>query len=146
MIRALVDTNVWISALLNPVGFPGKVLDAMLQGRFVHILPDGILDEIRAVLARKRIRRRSGLTDQETEDYIALIAGCSETVRISGRRFGCRDPKDDMILEAAVEGEVEFIVTRDGDLKGDPLLMERMRKLGVDIVSVSAFLNLLSKL
>lgn len=143
MIRALVDTNVWVSALINPVGHPGKVLDAMLRGGFVNILPDGILEELRAVLSRRRIRRRTRLTDQEAEGYIALIAGCSETMRSSGRRFGCRDPKDDMILESAVEGQVEFIVTRDGDLKGDPALMERMQKMGVGIVSVSAFLKLL---
>ena len=38
MLRAVVDTNVWVSALLNPNGHPAAVSEAFRNGRFVSIL------------------------------------------------------------------------------------------------------------
>lgn len=144
MIRAVVDTNVWISALLNPRGHPRQVLEAFASGAFTAIVPELVLQEVGDVLRRPRIRKRLHLTDAEIADYVGLIAERADVMKTSGRRFGCRDPKDEALLEAAVDASADLLVTRDDDLKGDGDLVTKMREAGVDIVTVSAFLKLLS--
>lgn len=56
----------------------------------------------------------------------------------------CRDPKDNHILEAAIEGKADFIISRDDDLKGDPGLVTHMKRLGVQVMTVSGFLKMLN--
>jgi putative PIN family toxin of toxin-antitoxin system len=50
--RALVDTNVWVSALLNPHGFPAKVLEALKTDQFELVLSEPLLAELLEVLSR----------------------------------------------------------------------------------------------
>ena len=52
MIRAVVDSNVCVSALLNPTGHPAQISKAFLADKFVALLPAAVLREIKAVLAR----------------------------------------------------------------------------------------------
>ena len=63
---------------------------------------------------------------------------------VAGRIAVCRDSDDNFILKAAVAGKANFIVTRDDDLKGDLELIQHMQKHGVQVVSVSYFLGILS--
>ncbi|GBC96989.1 hypothetical protein HRbin16_02805 [bacterium HR16] len=56
----------------------------------------------------------------------------------------CRDPRDDFLLETAIWGGAEYIVTRDDDLKRDPALIERFGVVGIKIVSVQQFLDMLT--
>ena len=145
MIRAVVDTNVWVSALLNAAGPPAAVVKAWARGQFTAIVPGMVVDEIGDVLGRDRIRRRTGLTDADVAEFVRLVAVGSMVVATTGRDLGCRDPKDNALLEAAIATTADFLVTRDDDLKRDLDLMERTRREGVAVVSVSAFLHLLPK-
>jgi hypothetical protein len=145
VIRAVVDTNVWISALLNPAGGPAEVIEAWVRGGFVAVVPDAVLVELRAVLMRDRIRRRTGHVEEDVDEIVRLISEQAEVVATVGKRFGCRDPKDDAILEAATTARAPFIVTRDDDLKRDPDLLERMVEAGVTIASVTGFLAALAE-
>ena len=141
MIRAVVDTNVWVSAFLSPHGPPAKVVEAFVDGNFVAVVPELVLSELRLVLARDRIRRKTGHTDEQAERYAVLIADVADVVSTGGKRFGCRDPKDDALLEAAVVAGAGYVVTRDDDLKRDLDLIRHMRELNVAVVSVSTFLS-----
>jgi len=46
----LIDTNVWVSALINPHGHPAKVKDAWLDGRFEVVTSLPLLAELAEVL------------------------------------------------------------------------------------------------
>ena len=142
MIRAVVDTNVWVSALLNPTGEPARLLEAFTRGVFIAVLPELVLREIRDVLGRDRIRRRFALDPSEIDAFVALVAERAEIVVVSGEAMGCRDRKDDAVLEAAVVGTADFLVTRDDDIKRDETLLGQMSARGVTVVSVAAFLRL----
>ena len=74
MIRAVVDTNVWVSALLNAAGAPAEVAMAWVEGRFAAVVPGMVLDEIRSVLGRDRLRRRIRLTDDDVTEFVQLVA------------------------------------------------------------------------
>ena len=141
---ALLDTNVWISALLNPHGPPARLKDAWLQGKFEVVVALPLLAEIGEVLRRPRIKRKYGIREEEIVRYLRLIAARSVRVPVTGQITVCRDPDDNFILEAAVAGKATFIVTRDDDLKRDLELIQHMQKHGVQVVSVSYFLDILS--
>ena len=143
MIRAVVDTNVWISALLNAAGPPAELVAAWARGELGAVVPLVVLDEIRDVLGRDRLRRRTGLADQEVSGFVELVAAGSTVVTTTGRKFGCRDPKDDALLEAAILSSADVLVTRDDDLKRDLDLIDTMRREGIAIASVSTLLRLL---
>ena len=62
---ALLDTNVWVSALLNPHGTPARVVQAWLDGAIEVVVALPILDEIGEVLRRPRIRKKYRIREAE---------------------------------------------------------------------------------
>ena len=143
MPRAGVDTNVWVSALLNPAGYPARILAAADAGRFTIVVSEPMLTELAEVLGRRRIRARLGLSDEELANAIARIWNQSELVRIVGDVRLCRDPDDDVVIETAMRGRADVLVTRDGDLKGAADIVAVLRARGVAVLSVQQFLDVL---
>jgi putative PIN family toxin of toxin-antitoxin system len=142
--RVVVDTNVWVSALLNPRGFPAQVLEALKQRRFIPILSPPLIEELREVLARPRLRRY-GIRDEDVEELIALLTDRAIWVEPTGKLHLCHDPDDDLILETALLGLAGAMVTRDDDIKRDLELLRWMREQGIPVLSVSQFLELLKE-
>jgi putative PIN family toxin of toxin-antitoxin system len=141
---ALIDTNVWVSALINPNGPPARLTDAWLQGTFDVVIALPILTEITEVLRRPRIKRKYGIREEEIVQYLQLIAARATIVSVTGAMAICRDPDDDLILEAAVAGGARFLITRDDDLKRDLEFIQHMQERGIQVASVSQFLTILS--
>ena len=105
---ALVDTNVWISALINPHGYPARLKDAWLDGRFRIVVSMALLDELTDVLSRPRIRNKYRLKTEDIGEFLRLIAEKSITVTTTGDLHLCRDPDDDLMLETALNGNATF--------------------------------------
>jgi uncharacterized protein len=141
---ALIDSNVWVSAFINPHGPPARLTDAWLQSTFEVVIALPILTEIAEVLRRPRIKRKYGIQEEEIVQYLQLIAARAALASVTGQLAICRDPDDNIILEAAIAGGAGFLVTRDDDLKRDLELLQRMQEHGIQVVSVSQFLAILS--
>ena len=139
-IVALIDTNVWVSALINPRGFPAKIRDAWLAGRYKVIVSKPLLEELEDVLHRPRIQQRFGVTEAQAEELLLLITEKATPVEISGELHLCRDARDDMLLETAIVGRATYIVSRDEDITRDLDLVEQLEKRGIKTVTVSRFL------
>ncbi len=139
--RAVVDTNVWVSALLNPFGAPALVMQAFREARFIVIVSQPVLDELRQVLMRPRLIRRLTYHPDLVPELLNLLDTKAVWVEISGDMNLCRDPHDNMFLETAVKGRADYLVTRDDDLKRDPELVQHMTAFGIHVVSVQQFLN-----
>ena len=139
-IVALIDTNVWVSALINPHGFPARTRDAWLAGRYKIIVSKPLLEELEDVLYRPRIQQRFGVTEAQVEELLLLITEKATPVEISGELHLCRDARDDMVLETAIVGGAQYIVSRDEDITRDPELLEQLQKRGIKAVTVSRFL------
>lgn len=90
------------------------VEDALIRrGLFRHFTSPAILYELGDVLARAEIP----FSTENVVEYVDLIARASDIVTsVQGVVMGCRDPRDDKILECAMNGPVGYIVTRDRDL------------------------------
>ncbi len=69
--RAVLDPNVIISALLSPYGSPAKVLRAWLDGAYDAVVSPLLLDELARALAYPKIRRR--ITAAEAEEVVELF-------------------------------------------------------------------------
>ena len=139
-IVALIDTNVWVSALINPHGFPAKTRDAWLAGRYKIIVSKPSLEELEDVLHRPRIQQRFGVTEAQAEELLLLITEKATPVEISGELHLCRDARDDMLLETAIVGGATHIVSRDEDITRDLELVAQLEKRRIKAVTVSRFL------
>jgi putative PIN family toxin of toxin-antitoxin system len=116
VIRAVVDTNILIRALIKPGGTVGPVLTRLRNGDYVLLYAEPLLYELVAKLALPRIRIKYHLDDEAVEAIMALILLRGEPVTPMRRIQACLDPKDDVLLEVAVAGRADFIVTGDDDL------------------------------
>ena len=138
---ALLDTNVWVSAFLKPNGPPGQVVAAWGHDEFSVVTSLLQVGEIAEVLTRPRLVRRFRYPRRDAETFVRLIAARATVVQISGELKICLDPDDDEILEAAILGKSQYLVTRDDDLKRDLDLVKMARRNGVRVVSVTQFLR-----
>jgi putative PIN family toxin of toxin-antitoxin system len=94
--RAVVDANVWISALINHAGAPARVLVAFRKDRFTLVLSETLLDELAGVLARPRLALRFGITPAKALDLMAVLRERADLVEVTGTRRLGRDPDDDL--------------------------------------------------
>ncbi|MEX0805866.1 MAG: putative toxin-antitoxin system toxin component, PIN family [Candidatus Binatia bacterium] len=142
---ALLDTNVWISAFLKPDGPPGEVIAAWAHDECSVVTSPSQLSEIAEVLTRPRLVRRFRYSHRDAETFVRLIAARATVVQIARDLKICRDPDDDEILEAAIVGKSQYLVTRDDDLKRDLDLIKMARRNRVRVISVRQFLRRLSR-
>ena len=111
--RVVVDTNVLISRLLAPRSVPAKAFSHAI--RYGQLLAsDATLAELADVLSRAKFDRY--LTLSERQQFMRLFARVVETPPITHRFNDCRDPKDNQLLDLALSGAAQVIITGDSDL------------------------------
>lgn len=101
--------------------------------------------ELAEVLIRPRLTRRFKYVLGEVDVFIRLVAARATVVETKRSLKICRDPDDDEILEAAILGKAQYLVTRDDDLKRDLDLIKMARDNRVRVVSVRQFLRRLAR-
>jgi len=139
MIKVVLDTNVIISGIITDHGTTYQILQNWENGRFEVVSSELILQEIQRVLCYPHIKNRKNLTEKRIEsilntlrDYAIITPARSEISVI------LEDPKDDMFIIAAIEGDAEYIVS------GDHHLLDIESFMGVRIIPPSVFLQILS--
>lgn len=139
MLRAVLDANVLVSALIRPKGPPGQVLVRLLRDRaFTLVTSAAILREVRRSLAYPRVRKHLIASDEELDLWVASLGLVGEPVEGSLRIAAvAEDPEDDKYVAAALEGRAQFIVT------GDAHLLALKAYEGVRMVTPRVFLSLL---
>jgi putative PIN family toxin of toxin-antitoxin system len=115
MIRVVLDTNIVVSALLQPLGPPAQVFMRALSGSIQLCVSGSVYAEYEEVIYRPRFAR--------SED---VIAGTLRAIREKGAWFrptesvkACADPDDDIFLECAQAAQADYLVT--GNLKHFPV-------------------------
>ena len=141
--RAVIDTSVWISALLTPRGEPARVLWALQRERFKLVISEPLVAELVRVTRSPRLVHRYGLRADQAARLLALVKTAGEPAVFTGAVRLCRDPKDDMVIETALNGQADALVTRDDDLKGESELVTALQERGVAVLTVRRFLELL---
>ncbi|HYU34784.1 MAG TPA: putative toxin-antitoxin system toxin component, PIN family [Thermoanaerobaculia bacterium] len=135
--RAVIDTNILVRAMLKPTGSVGPVVDLLREDRYVFLYSEATLNELIDVLSRPRMVRRYGLTAAGVDALCALVILRGERIQPGRTITACRDPKDNKFLEVAVAGRADVIVTGDEDLEVlDPFE-------GIPLITPAKFLHLL---
>lgn len=143
MIRAVIDTNIWVSSLLNPFGFPARLSTAFANGRFEAVLSEQLLVELADVLNRPRIKNKYGLSDSDIAEFLFLLEERADHVLLKGNVNVCRDRDDDCVIETALLGNALYIVSRDDDLKFDDSVSSFLANHGISVITVAHFLAIL---
>jgi putative PIN family toxin of toxin-antitoxin system len=132
-VRAVLDLNVFVSALINPAGVPGGVVRLGLQRRYEIVVCPRLFAELEDVLRRPAFRRY--FTDDEAVEFGAALSGSSHeaTDPVNVEPIS-RDPDDDYLVALAASVGAERVVT------GDPDLLE-VDAPAVPVVSPATFLD-----
>lgn len=134
MIRAVVDTNLIVSYLLTQNETLSRLIDHWERGSFVYLTSPILMDELRQVVERPKIRQRMRSDPAALLDLVEFDALWTpgEYV-VSGI---CRDPKDEPFLACAVEGKATHLVTGDADLLDLDTFQEIKMIRAIDFVNM----------
>jgi len=129
--KVVFDTNIYISALHFQGSIPRKILELVDAGNFQLFISKQIIAELRGVL-RVKFKYELSKLDLMEELILSISQVVEPRIKI---KFIKEDPDDDRILECAVEGKADFIVTGDRHL----LQIEEFR--GIKITSARVFIE-----
>lgn len=128
--RVVFDSNVLLAALLFPGGRADAAGTRILEGRDELIISLPIIREVLAVPASKFSR------DKEELSRVAVVLGEMGTLVEPSRRLSVfRDEPDNRILECAVEGKAEAIVT------GDKAMLAVGEYEGIRLITLADYLD-----
>jgi len=137
--KIVIDTNVIVSALKSRNGFSFKLLSIIDDDRLhISISVPLILEYEDAV---KREKSKIGLSHEDINtilDYVCYIGKKSDIYYLW--RPYLKDPKDDMILELAVESESDFIITFN---KKD---FEGTNRFGIKVLTPKEFFRMIGEI
>lgn len=143
-VRAVVDTNVWVSAIITPSSFSSAIIRHFETRSFVPLFCQLTVDELRTTLRKPRLARRIQLQFQSMNRLIAALSTEGEELPDPEEINAiCRDPADDIFIALAVTANADYLVTRDDDLKGDETVREHLAEAGVQLVTVREFVAIL---
>jgi putative PIN family toxin of toxin-antitoxin system len=110
------------------------VLDEVLEVKGVQILfSKNLLDELSDVVIRPKFRKYFAV--EQVEELLIKIRKYTKQIRVTSTITQCRDPKDNFLLELAIDGNAHFLLTGDNDLLD-------IKKIGkTSIVKVQDFLS-----
>ena len=138
--RATFDTNIFVRALIQKENLANHLISLWLEGRFILVLSQAIVAEIRGVLLRPVLMRELQYTRTEAMRLINLLPQAS-IVEVTTSGELCRDPKDDKFVDCAISGRVQFLVSTDNDLVDDAELKRALFEFGVEVVEPLDFLE-----
>lgn len=136
--RAVLDVNVLISAVISPLGAPGRILRFWEQDKFELATSPPILIELERVLHYPKIQGKYNIPAKFIKQFLGMLQGGAILIDpIINSTAIKEDPSDNRYLECAVASESSYIVT------GDKHLLDLNELQGIQIVTPAGFLALL---
>ncbi|MFO0753944.1 MAG: putative toxin-antitoxin system toxin component, PIN family [Thermodesulfovibrionales bacterium] len=128
--RVVFDTNIFISALTLPGGKADDAVMRIIDGEDTLVISNEIIDEVLTVLARKFNKDAEALSRAAVN-----LAAMGELTHPVERLKVLDDESDNRILECAVRGNAEAIVT------GDKAMLMLKKYRNIRVISLSEFLR-----
>ena len=133
--KAVLDANVFVSALISLRGAPRQIIERWRAEAFVLLTSEAILQEIGHVLRYPKIAALHRPSEPQLMEFLALLREESHIVNPTETWAISPDESDNRYLECAVAGDAEYVVSGD---KRHLLPLAEYR--GVRIVSPATFL------
>lgn len=115
--RAALDANVLVSALLSRAGAPAQLIEAWLGGRFDLVVCGALLEEVERTLASPKLRGR--VDAEDAAGFLAMLRALGDVVPDPAERppVSSRDPGDDYLIALAARERIPLV-------SGDAHLLE----------------------
>jgi putative PIN family toxin of toxin-antitoxin system len=108
MIRVVLDTNILISALLQPQGLPARIFLMTIAGTAAQLCVSGdVYAEYEEVVRRPKFNH----TETTIEHTLRAIRKSGHWVRPLGRVHACSDPDHDIFIECAQAAHAHYLIT-----------------------------------
>lgn len=110
--KVVIDTNIWVSYLLGGLlqGIDKKILSKEIK----IVVSDEMLKELSEVLSRPKFK--DIFTVKRMKELFSLLDSYGIVVLPGQKVNACRDKKDNFLLEVALEGKADYLVTGDKDI------------------------------
>ncbi|MFZ0299139.1 MAG: putative toxin-antitoxin system toxin component, PIN family [Candidatus Sulfotelmatobacter sp.] len=129
--KVVLDTSVVVAALRTRAGAGNAVLRLVANRRLIPLVSPPLFLEYEDVLKRPEQRIAHGLTLEMIDEFLADLAAVVEPVEVRFLwRPQVRDPSDEMVLEAAINGRADALVTynvRDFAVAGERFAVQVLR-------------------
>lgn len=134
MIRAVFDTNILISAILCK-GKPRDILSSVIERKIVLVLSRDIIEEFALVIKR----RKFGLAEDEQRLLVEFIIKLADVIETKSSFNEIKDDQNDnMVLNCAFDGRVNFIVS------GNHHLLDLKEFKGIKIITADEMLKIIN--
>ncbi len=132
-LRAIIDTNVFLSALWSTQGAAFEIFAELRRGRWQIVLSNHLVFEYEEV--GKRTAAEMGLTVQDIDDILDALCCAAEHRHLEPAWIPrLSDPDDEPLLQMAVEAKVPIIVTRN------IRHLKPAESFGIEVVTPAEFL------
>ena len=116
MMKVVIDTNVWLSALLWG-GQPNLIIQLIEQKQIQAISSENILTELTDILQKPKLQKRLDRLRITAEEIVIIAKRLMTLVVIEEVIIPeLRDPKDQMVLATAISGNAKIVISGDKDL------------------------------
>ena len=114
MQRVVLDTDIIVTAMRSVTGGSNAVLREVATGRLTPLVTPALFLEYEAVLKRPEQRLAHGLGLRDIDRFLAALASACEAVEVSFQwRPQLTDPNDEMVMETAVNGRADALITHN---------------------------------
>lgn len=133
MLRVVLDTNSLVSALITR-GKPRALLRKIINKKLTLVISNRIIQEFKIVMKRPKFQRYVDSSD--IDEFLMRLIKISELIEVkSDFNIVKGDPTDDIILNCACDGKVDYIVS------GDEHLLALKNFKGIKIVTAGEILK-----
>lgn len=130
--KVIVDTNLWISFLINNDYTKLKTL--LLKDKIVLVVSEDLIEEFSEVALRPKFKKYFDYDD--VFQILKLLTEFAILVKVKSEIMLCRDPKDNFLLNLAIDSKADYLVTGDDDL----LILDRVEN--TKIIKMKDFLEI----
>jgi putative PIN family toxin of toxin-antitoxin system len=110
--KVVLDTDVVVAAMRSPGGASAEILRKARQGKVTLLVSVPLAVEYEAICSEAEHRLAAGLSEREVGRFVDAVVAMAEPVMTHFLwRPQLRDPSDEMVLEAAVNGQAGLLVT-----------------------------------
>ncbi len=131
MIKAVIDTNVFLSAIFWS-GKPFEIVRLAFSQKITGVTSMAILEEL-----EQKLLKKFNYPKDQTERYLQLVLKEFVVVEPKQKVNVVEDPADNKIIEAALEANADYIVT------GDKHLLKIHQYKSIQIVTPNEFLKMI---
>lgn len=134
----VIDTNIFISGLIVPQSLPYQIVILWQNDYFDLAICQELLNEIRDVLGRNKIKQKYNLNTKNIAKIIDLLKRQTKIINPHKSKIKVRDPKDQIILDTALTARADYLITGDEDLL---CLAKSLSPKGLKIINARDFIE-----